>query len=227
MNRYKTLNKAHKANLFVISAPSGAGKTSLARALVNELDEIKISVSYTTRPLRSGDREGIDYFFVDEDRFQVMIKEGAFLEYAMIYGFHYGTAREWVLERLEAGDDVLLEIDWQGARQIQKLFPPALTIFILPPSAQALRERLIKRRKDKNSVIEQRIAMAREEMRHYPEFDYLVVNDDFSQAVQSLSHIINAERLQRDVQEEKLAGLLVELLKSGRIASWENMVKII
>lgn len=217
----------HKANLFVISAPSGTGKTSLVRALVNKLDKIKISVSHTTRPLRSGDHEGVDYFFVDEDRFQLMIKEDAFLEYATIYGHHYGTAREWVFDRLEAGDDVLLEIDWQGARQIQKLSPPAPTIFILPPSIQALRERLIKRRKDKYSVIEQRLAMAREEMRHYPEFDYLVVNDDFSQAVQSLSHIINAERLQRDVQEGKLAGLLVELLKNGKMASWEDMIKII
>ena len=207
------MNKRHKANLFVISAPSGAGKTSLVRVLVNELDEIKISVSHTTRPLRSGDREGVDYFFINEDRFQVMIKEGAFLEYAMIYGYHYGTAREWVLERLKAGDDVLLEIDWQGARQIRKLFPPALTIFILPPSAQALGERLIKRCQDKNPVIDQRLGMAREEMRHYSEFDYLVVNDNFNQAVKSLIYIINAERLQRDVQEEKLAGLLAELLK--------------
>lgn len=213
MNRYKILNKAHKANLFVISAPSGAGKTSLVRALVNELDEIKISISHTTRLLRPGDREGVDYFFVDEDRFQTMIKDGAFLEYATIYGYHYGTAREWVLERLKAGEDVLLEIDWQGARQIRKLFPPALTIFILPPSSQALRERLIKRRQDKSVIIDQRLAMAREEMTYYKDFDYLVVNDDFNQAVQSLVHIINAKRLQRDVQEEKLAGLLAELLK--------------
>lgn len=207
------MNKRHKANLFVISAPSGAGKTSLVRVLVDELDKIKISVSHTTRPLRSEDREGVDYIFVDEDQFQAMIKESAFLEYAVIYGYHYGTAKAWILEQLKFGDDILLEIDWQGARQIRKLFPSALTIFIFPPSIQALRERLIDRRQDKTAVISQRLSMAREEISHYTEFDYLVVNDNFNQAVQSLIHIINAERLQRDVQEEKLSELLAELLK--------------
>ncbi|PMB54857.1 Guanylate kinase [Coxiella-like endosymbiont] len=207
------MNKRHKANLFVISAPSGAGKTSLVRALVNKLDGIKISVSYTTRPLRPSDQEGVDYFFVYKDRFQNMIKDNAFLEYATIYKYHYGTVREWVFEQLRVGEDVLLEIDWQGARQIRKLFPPALTIFILPPSLQALRERLIKRRQDESIVIEQRFAMAREEITYYTEFDYIVVNDNFNQAVQNLVHIVNAKRLQRDVQEEKLAGFLVELLK--------------
>lgn len=213
MNIRKTFDKVYKANLFIISAPSGTGKTSLVRALVNELDKIKISVSHTTRPLRSGDREGIDYFFVDENRFQVMINEGAFLEYAAIYDYHYGTAREWVLERLKAGDDVLLEIDWQGARQIRKLFSPVLTIFILPPSAQALRERLIKRHQDETAIINQRLAMACKEITHCTEFDYLLVNDDFNQALQNLIHIINAKRLQKDVQEEKLKGLLAALLK--------------
>lgn len=213
MNICKTLNKLYKANLFVISAPSGTGKTSLVRALVNELDKIKISISHTTRPSRSGDREGRDYFFIDEDRFQIMIKKGAFLEYATIYNYHYGTTRKWVLDRLEAGDDVLLEIDWQGARQIRKLFSPTLTIFILPPSAQVLRERLIKRRQDETAVINQRLAMARKEITHCTEFDYLLINDDFNQALQNLIHIINAKRLQQDVQGEKLSRLLAELLK--------------
>lgn len=206
------MNEEHRANLFVISAPSGAGKTSLVRALI-KLNAIKISISYTTRPIRLGEKEGVDYFFVNEDRFQTMVKEGAFLEYAAIYGYHYGTAREWVLEQLKAGQDVLLEIDWQGARQVRQLFPPALTIFILPPSPYALRERLIKRRQDGRSIIDKRLAMAHEEITHYIEFDYLVVNDDFNQAVQSLVHIINAERLQREIQQKRLSGLLEELLK--------------
>ena len=207
------MKERHKANLFVISAPSGAGKTSLVHALVDELDEIKISVSHTTRPLRSKDREGVDYVFVNESQFQAMITESAFLEYAIIYGYHYGTAKEWVFERLKSGDDVLLEIDWQGARQIRKLFPSALTVFIFPPSIQDLRERLIERHQDKIIVIDQRLTMAHEEISHYIEYDYLVVNDDFNQAVQNLTHIINAKRLQRDVQEEKLSELLAELLK--------------
>ncbi|WP_267256283.1 guanylate kinase [Coxiella endosymbiont of Ornithodoros maritimus] len=200
----------NKANLFIISAPSGAGKTSLVRALVKTLAEIKISISHTTRPKRPGDQEGVDYFFIDETRFQAMVKEGAFLEYATIYERHYGTQKDWVLRQLKAGRDVLLEIDWQGARQIRELFPPALSIFILPPSIEALRERLIKRRQDDAAIIEQRLALAREEMGYYKEFDYLVINDNFNQAVQNLIHIISAERLQRDVQEKKLSRLLAE-----------------
>lgn len=207
------MNKSHKANLFIISAPSGAGKTSLVRALVNELKEIKVSVSHTTRQMRLCDKEGIDYFFIDENRFQTMIKEGAFLEYAAVHGHHYGTAKDWVLQQLKAGKDVLLEIDWQGAQQIRRLFPLALLIFILPPSAKALQERLIKRRQDEGSVINHRLALARQEMSHYAEFDYIVVNDNFNQALQNLLHIISAERLQLGVQEEKLASLLEELLE--------------
>ena len=207
------MNKSHKANLFVISAPSGAGKTSLVRALVNELKEIKVSVSHTTRQMRLCDKEDIDYFLIDENRFQTMIKEGAFLEYAAVHGHHYGTAKDWVLQQLKAGKDVLLEIDWQGAQQIRRLFPLALLIFILPPSAKALQERLIKRRQDEGSVINHRLALARQEMSHYAEFDYIVVNDNFNQALQNLLHIISAERLQLGVQEEKLASLLEELLE--------------
>ncbi|MBW5802827.1 guanylate kinase [Coxiella endosymbiont of Ornithodoros amblus] len=203
----------NKSNLFIISAPSGAGKTSLVRALVKTLAEIKISISYTTRPKRPGDQEGVDYFFIDEARFQAMVKEGDFLEYATIYERHYGTEKDWVLRQLKAGRDVLLEIDWQGACQIRELFPPALSIFILPPSIEALRERLIKRRQDDTAIIEQRLALSRKEMAYYKEFDYLVVNDNFDQAVQNLIHIISAERLQRDVQEKKLSRMLAELVE--------------
>jgi guanylate kinase len=207
------LNSGHKANLFVVSAPSGAGKTSLVRALVKLLPEIKISISHTTRPLRPGEQEGVDYFFIDEQRFQQMITAEAFLEYATVYDYHYGTSKAWVLEQLKLGNDVLLEIDWQGARQIKKLFPPALLIFIVPPSPEILRQRLQKRQQDKHEVIQRRLAFARGEMAHCVEFDYLVVNDDFNQAVEDLVHVVSAERLQRDVQELKLADLLAELLE--------------
>ncbi len=207
------MNSGHKANLFVVSAPSGAGKTSLVRALVKLLPEIKISISHTTRPLRPGEQEGVDYFFIDEQRFQQMITAEAFLEYATVYDYHYGTSKAWVLEQLKLGNDVLLEIDWQGARQIKKLFPPALLIFIVPPSPEILRQRLQKRQQDKHEVIQRRLAFARGEMAHCVEFDYLVVNDDFNQAVEDLVHVVSAERLQRDVQELKLADLLAELLE--------------
>lgn len=207
------MSSGHKANLFVVSAPSGAGKTSLVRALVAGMPEIKISVSHTTRPPRPGDQEGVDYFFIDEARFQQMADQGEFLEYATIYGYHYGTSKAWVLEQLKAGNDVILEIDWQGARQIRKLFPPTLLIFIVPPSAEALLERLQKRRQDDPVVIHQRLAFAREEMSRYVEFDYLVVNDVFERAVADLNDIVSAERLQLDVQELRIADLLADLLK--------------
>ncbi|QTS83832.1 guanylate kinase [Coxiella endosymbiont of Amblyomma nuttalli] len=214
------MNKSpYKANLFVISAPSGAGKTSLVRALVNKLKEIKVSISYTTRPMRYGDKEGVDYFFIDENRFEAMVKADAFLEYAAVYGYHYGTAKDWVIKQLKTGKDILLEIDWQGAQQIHCLFPPALLIFILPPSASILKERLMKRHQDEKAVITQRIALAREEMTHYSEFNYIVVNHDFNQALKNLVHIISAARLQLEIQEEKLANLLEELLKKRYITS--------
>ena len=201
-----------EGNLFVISAPSGTGKTSLVNALEERVDEIKVSTSYTTRPPRPGDCDGDDYFFVDGDSFQHMVADHAFLEHAEIYGHHYGTAKAWVMSQLQDGFDVLLEIDWQGARQIRKLFPPALSIFIFPPSISALQDRLVKRRQDKQNVIEERLALAKAEMQHYHEFDYLVVNDDFERALADLICIIRAERLQLDVQQRVASELLVELL---------------
>ncbi len=207
------MNKGHKATLFVISAPSGAGKTSLVRALVAKLDELRLSISHTTRPPRPDDKEGEDYFFVDKNHFKTMVQDEAFLEHATIYGYYYGTAKHWVFDQLKWGNDVILEIDWQGARQIRKLFPPAKLIFILPPSAGALRERLMKRQQDTAAVIDQRLAFAHDEMVHYREFDYILVNDDFDKALKDLVTIVHAERLQLDVQEEKLAPLLADLLK--------------
>ena len=201
-----------EGNLFVISAPSGTGKTSLVNALEERVDEIKVSISYTTRPPRPSDRDTEDYFFVDDEKFQHMASDCAFLERAEIYGHHYGTAKAWVMSQLHDGFDVLLEIDWQGARQIRKLFPPALSIFIFPPSIGALQERLVKRRQDEQSVIDARLALAKAEMKHYHEFDYLVVNDDFERALADLICIIRAERLQLDVQRRVASELLEELL---------------
>ncbi|WP_423063503.1 guanylate kinase [Candidiatus Paracoxiella cheracis] len=200
-------------NLFIVAAPSGTGKTTLVNALMEKVDDLKISISYTTRSPRPGDQEGIDYFFIDESKFKQMEKEDAFLEHAEVYGYHYGTGKEWVTQQLNAGIDVLLEIDWQGAQQIRRLFPPALSILILPPSIKALHERLLKRQQDDPAVVEERLAMAKAELEHYKEFNYLVVNDDFNQALGELMCIVCAERLQLDVQQQVLADLLEELLQ--------------
>lgn len=203
-----------KANLFVVAAPSGAGKTTLVRALAKHLPDIEISISHTTRPPRPDDREGVDYFFVTEHHFQDLIKKDAFLEYATVYGYHYGTSRDWVLKHLAAQRDVLLEIDWQGARQIRNIFSPAILIFILPPTKAALKERLIKRRQDSPATIETRLSFAQAEIAHYSEFDYLIVNDSLHQAVEDLAHIVRAHSLRREVQTHKMANLLAELLES-------------
>ena len=205
------MRKLSKASLFVISAPSGAGKTSLVRALVEELGDVKISISYTTRSKRPGEQEGVDYFFISKAHFRAMLKKGAFLEHATIYKCYYGTQKEWVLHQLKAGTDVFLEIDWQGARKIRQLCAPVLSVFVLPPSIEALLERLVKRRQDGTAMIEQRLALAQEEIAHYIEFDYIIVNDNFDQAVQSLIHIVNAKRLRRNVQERKLLELLAKI----------------
>lgn len=196
-----------------MAAPSGTGKTSLVRALVQKLEGIRISISYTTRPPRPGDEEGVDYRFVTPALFQEMVKEDSFLEHAEIYGHHYGTAKPWLMERLDRGIDVILEIDWQGARQIRDLFKPAKLIFILPPSLGALRERLEKRSQDSPESVEERLEKAQSEMEHYVEFDYLVINDDFDQALQDLVHIVSAERLQCVVQRKVADSLLAELLQ--------------
>ncbi|QHG92473.1 guanylate kinase [Coxiella endosymbiont of Amblyomma sculptum] len=203
-----------KSNLFVVSAPSGTGKTSLVRAVADELDDIKIAVSYTTRPPREEDRMGIDYFFIDDNQFRDMIQKNAFLEHATIYNYCYGTSKEWVIEQLRSEKDVLLEIDWQGARQIRTLFPFGITVFVLPPSVRTLRERLVKRSQGKSDTVEERLAVVREEMAHYTEYDYLVVNDDFNRAIRSLLCIVSAARLQQNIQRKKLTRLLESLLRS-------------
>jgi len=200
-----------KGNFIIIAAPSGTGKTSLVAALAEMFENLRISISYTTRAQRPGERNNEDYRFIDEPQFKQMIDDHAFLEYATVYGHHYGTAREWVLAQLVKGRDIILEIDWQGARQIRASFPHAVTIFVVPPSLQALESRLRQRGQDNEEVIAARMAKAKQELEHYHEFDYLVVNDQFDHAVQDLVHIVRAERLKTTIQQQVNAELLAKL----------------
>lgn len=201
--------------IYVIAAPSGGGKTSLVNALLGVMDNIKVSVSYTTRAQRPGEQNDLNYHFVDHETFQQMSSQGVFLEQALVHGHYYGTSRHWVEEQLAAGIDVILEIDWQGARQIRLFYPQQSTsIFILPPSLAILASRLTARRQDAEHVIEQRLAMAGSEMAHCDEFDYWVVNDVFEHALLDLQAIIRANRLRRPVQSIRHARLLAELLSS-------------
>lgn len=198
--------------LYIVAAPSGAGKTSLVNALVADDDALKLSVSYTTRPSRPGEQDGVQYHFVTEDTFAHMVKEQLFLEYAEVFGHHYGTSRQWIADTLEQQQDVILEIDWQGARQVGQIFHHVKPIFILPPSLEVLRQRLEARRQDSMAVIESRMRQAIDEMSHYNEFEYLVVNDNFEQALADLRAIVKSERLKRRYQQYNLAPLLVQLV---------------
>lgn len=181
--------------LFIVAAPSGAGKTSLVAALLQRDPLVRLSVSYTTRPPRPGEENGRDYHFVDRAAFQAMLERGEFLESAEVYGNFYGTGHDWVRSRLAEGDDVLLEIDCQGAAQVRRLVPEAVGIFILPPSLDALRERLQGRGKDDAGVIARRLAAARDEMRRVGEFDYVIINNEFDIALRDLEAVVRAERL--------------------------------
>ena len=196
--------------LFIISAPSGAGKTSLVTKLLGEMDNIQVSVSHTTRASRPGEQDAVNYHFISETEFESMVAGEQFLEHAEVFGNYYGTSREWVQGTLDQGTDVILEIDWQGAQQVREKFARNVSIFILPPSKQALIERLQGRGQDDAAVIEKRIAAATEEMSHYAEADYLVINDDFETALQQLKSIISAKRCQIPVQGHKK--LLSDLL---------------
>lgn len=198
--------------LFIVSAPSGAGKTSLLKALVEVDSEINVSVSHTTRAVRPGEQDGVDYHFVDQDRFLEMIGEGAFLEHAKVFDNYYGTAESELRERLEQGQDLVLEIDWQGARQVRERIPEAISIFVLPPDPQALHDRLSARGQDSEAVIERRMRDAQSEMSHYGEFDYLIINEDFEQARIELQSIVRAARLRQSVQAVKLKERLSALL---------------
>lgn len=203
--------KQRKATLFVISAPSGAGKTSLVRALLDSLDDIKVSVSYTTRSQRPGEQHGVDYHFVDRPGFVELLEKGRFLEHAEVFGNYYGTSQDWVEDTLQQGCDVILEIDWQGARQVARQIN-CQRICILPPSVAALRQRLTARGQDSDEVIEQRMAKARDEMSHYPEADYLVINDDFATALDELRAIVLGQRCRAALQQQKCSELLQALL---------------
>jgi guanylate kinase len=202
-----------QGTLFVVSAPSGAGKTSLLRELRQSLSGFTVSVSHTTRPQRPGERHGVDYFFVDHGEFSAMVERGEFLEHARVFDNHYGTARSTVEAALGLGSDVILEIDWQGARQVKKLLPQYLSVFILPPSREALEERLKGRGQDDQATIDRRMAEAISEMSHYAEYDYLVVNDDFQTALSELSSIVTATRLATGRQLESLGRLIESLLR--------------
>ncbi|OGT66423.1 MAG: guanylate kinase [Gammaproteobacteria bacterium RIFCSPHIGHO2_12_FULL_45_9] len=197
---------------FIIAAPSGAGKTSLVKALLQRIDHLTLSISYTTRPPRPQDQNGRDYHFVTDTEFKSLIAAGDFLEYAKVYQHYYGTGRAWVLSQLAQGLDVILEIDWQGAKRVHTLFPEAALIFILPPSLATLRARLQGRSQDAPDVIELRMQKAREDIAHYADFGYLVINDDFDHAVQDLVHIVMAERLRASNQSRRHHDLLQNLL---------------
>lgn len=201
-----------KGTLYIVSAPSGAGKTSLVKQLVASQSSITVSVSHTTRKMRPGEVDGVDYYFVDEAPFLDMASHSAFLEYAQVFDNYYGTSQQHVEQALLQGRDVILEIDWQGARQVRRIMPDSRSIFILPPSKQALRERLENRGQDDATIIDRRMQDAVNEMSHYGEFDYLVVNDEFDVALQQLNCIFQANRLQQEQQERSLDKLLIELL---------------
>lgn len=200
--------------LYIVSAPSGAGKTSLVKALLKADPAIRLSVSYTTRPPRAGESDGRDYHFVDRARFQSMLADGEFLEHAEVYGNFYGTSKGRIAHDLNAGHDVLLEIDWQGAAQVKRHFPTSASIFVLPPSFNALRTRLKGRGQDSDEVIERRLAAAAEDVSHADAFDYIIVNDDFDHTLADLVAITRCIRLERPRQLKHYAALFEEFRRN-------------
>lgn len=201
-----------QGTLYTISAPSGAGKTSLVAELLKRTAQLSVSVSHTTRPMRPGEQDGVNYHFISHDTFHEMLGKAAFLEHAQVFDNFYGTSQQWVESELARGEDVILEIDWQGAQQVRRLMPETIAIFILPPSREALNERLTGRGQDDDSVIQRRMDAAVAEMSHYVEGDYVVINDDFDVALADLESIIRARRLQLDKQQDRHAKLLRALL---------------
>ena len=197
--------------LYIIAAASGTGKTSLAKALEQSLSNIKISISHTTRPIRVQEITDQSYFFIDDAAFERMIAEHAFLEHARVFGAYYGTSRAFVDEQLNQGMDVILDIDWQGATQVKKLYLQSESIFLLPPSKEELRRRLNQRKRDDAAIIENRLNLASSEISHAHEFDYIVINDNFDLALKDLQTIVLANRLRQKPQFEKYADLLKEL----------------
>ena len=200
-----------EGELFIVSAPSGAGKTSLVDALIRENDSLCVSVSHTTRSKRPKEQDGINYFFIEKARFLSMLEAGDFLESAEVYGHHYGTSKKWVAQQLEEGQSVILEIDWQGAAQVRAQFPQSCYIFIVPPSLEALTDRLRKRAQDDDSIIARRMEEARDVMQHVTDADFLVVNEDFATALEEMRAIIQARGLRVEAQQARLRPLLVSL----------------
>lgn len=198
-------------NLFIVSAPSGAGKTSMVNALLDSNKQIALSISYTTRAPRPSEIDGKDYHFVSRDRFLQMAKHGDFLESAEVYGNLYGTSQSWIKKELASGRDILLEIDWQGAAQVRKLMPQAISIFILPPSLASLESRLKGRGQDSIEVIARRVQAAQEDISHAAEFDYVIINDKLDEALRQLSAVIASAGLRRDSQLARHASLINQL----------------
>ncbi len=205
-------NSGARGTLYTVSAPSGAGKTSLVAALVEQNPTLTVSVSHTTRPMRPGEQDGVNYHFVKRETFLAMLERADFLEQAEVFGNLYGTSQLWVEEQLTAGNDVILEIDWQGARQVKRLLPDTRAIFILPPSRETLRERLTSRGQDDETVIQRRMAQAEQEMSHYIESDFLVLNREFDRALAELQAIVDCHRLRTSVQADRLSATLQDLL---------------
>ena len=201
-----------KGNLFTVSAPSGAGKTSLVKALIERDLDLVLSVSHTTRPPRPGEVHGKDYYFVDQKEFEALISQGAFLEYAEVFGNLYGTAQSSVEQMLSAGRHVLLEIDWQGADQVRRLMPDSVSIFVLPPSRDELERRLRGRGQDSDSVIAGRMSAARDEISHYAEADYIVINDDFERALADMRNFLRGGARQNQHQTGQVQALVEALL---------------
>jgi len=197
--------------LFIITAPSGAGKTTLVKEVLQRIPDLSVSVSYTTRPIRPSEVEGQNYHFIDEDTFLSMISKNEFLEVAEVYGHRYGTSKSCVNTEFEKGNDVILEIDWQGAEQVKNLFKKACSIFILPPSLEELTDRLYKRQQDDNDTIEVRMAQAKEVISHFTDADYVVVNDKFDDTVDDLVAIIRSRKLRVQTQRVNLSNLMSDL----------------
>ncbi len=204
-----------RGSLFIISAPSGAGKTSLVKALVEKDGNLRASVSHTTRSPRPGEKEGSNYHFVKKSFFDKMVTQGEFLESAQVFDHFYGTSKLWVQSQLKAGTDVVLEIDWQGANQIKERMPLACAIFILPPSKNALRERLMNRGQDNPEVIQRRMDQAANEMSHFESSDYLVLNSNFEEALNELEVIVKAQRMRTINRSKSLENILSEMLEFG------------
>ncbi len=201
--------------LYIISAPSGAGKTSLVKALVESMDHIGVSVSHTTRAMRPGEQNGVHYHFVTSQEFNAMVAAGEFIEHAQVFDHFYGTAHSQLATLLRLGEDVILEIDWQGARQVRKSIQDCLSIYIVPPTRDALEQRLRGRGQDTEEVIQRRLGKAVAEMQHFTEFDYLVINDEFSRALNDLRSILLARRLRLEYQREKHQAQISQLLHTG------------